>query len=126
MQQQDTGSKKHILVTTTPVIPGWVTRFYPLLAKEFPKDPLVCVNFPGDTEKAQTEITRLLSDPTKVVVVDIDSLQDKHIRCLLSARQATKGSFYIYSKIRCSLELMIPGCKPGTCAVTLPRQSNKS
>ena len=109
--------KEHILITPLPVCANRVRRNHPLLADEFPKGTLKCAMFPADANL----IIELSSDPGKVIVVDIDPLNAKQIECLASARQEIKRSFFVYSPKLRTLELVIPGCKPGTCKVTLPR-----
>jgi len=110
--------KEHILVTTAPVCPDRIGKIHPLLVGEFPQGTLKCARFSGES------VATLFSNPCAVVVVDLDSLDDNNIRCLLSTRQGTQESFYVYSRKQRSMELVIPGCKPGTCAVTLPRSSS--
>ena len=109
--------KKHILITPLPVCPNRIGKNYPLLADEFPKGTLECAMFPADAN----EIIKLSSDSGKVIVVDIDRLDAEQIECLALGRQQMTRSFFVYSSRLRSLELVIPGCKPGTCKVTLPR-----
>ncbi len=113
--------KKHILITPLPVCPNRIKKNHPLLADEFPKGTLKCAKFPSDAN----EIIELSSDPGKVIVVDIDLLDAKQIECLALAQKGIERSFFVYSSRLRSLELVIPGCKPGTCKVTLPRSKKQ-
>ena len=105
----NSGVKRHILLTNSPVVKSKLKQKHPELYEEFEDGSFIC----GIMPKSDIELLSLASEPNIVVIVASDDLYPDQIAMVCSVLSKSSRGFYVYSKRQRSLEYVSKDLEPG-------------